>query len=459
MHRRFARLGILRRLGLAAACLAAIGSANAQFFGHCHDGTPEELQLSIDGHDEHMARLHRKLVTGWYFQGQLPDKPPPLPLAAIQQWLAALAPRRPVLLFHAYNAKTARLCTWLVSGRGIEATEVNALDQPDALDGLRRRALAALELNARSVPVRRSEMGKAQFEQQMAALDRELAALTQAPPPVRLDDVARRLLPGRVAETLASGRFDTLVVMPVLDLGVMPYAALPIDERRQLVDVAAVTIAPGFFVFRQPPHEAPRRFAGGLVVGNPHRDDPDWHLAPLPGADAEARAVAAMTKTPPLLGPAASRARMLERMRADPPPPLIYVAAHGVADARDPLDGGFLALSDGHWSGGKLVKEAPRSAVRPLVVLSACQTGLGKTFEVGTIGLARAWHEVGASSVVMSLWLVGDTPTRDLMTSFMQHAQAQPPDEALRQAMLERRAKDSRIAAWASFAVFGAPQR
>jgi CHAT domain-containing protein len=59
----------------------------------------------------------------------------------------------------------------------------------------------------------------------------------------------------------------------------------------------------------------------------------------------------------------------------------------------------------------------------------------------------------------MSLWLVGDVPTRHLMTSFMQHAQAEPPDEALRQAMLERRAKDPRIAGWASFAVFGAPQR
>jgi CHAT domain-containing protein len=433
--------------------------ANAQFFGHCHDGTPDELQRSIDGHDEHMARLHRKLVTGWYFQGKLSDKPAQLTLAAIRQWLSALAPRRPVLLFHAYNAETLRLCTWLVSSHSIEATVVKTLDHPGELGSLRGQALVTLDLNARSVPVRKAEMGKAQFEKQMAALDRELAALTKTSSPVRLEEVARRLLPDGVAQALASGRFDTLVVMPILDLGVIPYAALPIDEKRQLVDVAAVAIAPGFFVFRRPPLEAPRRFAGGLVVGDPHRDDPHWHLAPLPGADAEARAVAAITKTPPLLGPDATKARMLQRMRADPPPPLIYVAAHGVADDRDPLDGGFLALSDGRWSGGKLVKEAPRSPVRPLVVLSACQTGLGKTFDVGTIGLARAWHEIGASSVVMSLWRVGDAPTRYLMTDFMQHAQKQPPEEALRLAMLERRAQDPRIAAWSGFAVFGAPQR
>lgn len=450
---------LLARVVVGAALWWAACGAHAQFFGHCHDGTPQELQRSIDGHDEHTARLHGKLVTGWYTQGQLSDRPPPLTLAAIQRWLAALAPRHAALLFHAHDAASRRLCTWLVSSQGIETAVVQTLDGADTLAGVRAQTLQALELTTRSVPVRKSAMGKAQFEQQMAALDRELASLAQPPRALKLDEVAQRLLPGDVGRVVASGRFDALVVVPILDLGVLPWAALRIDDRRALVDIAAVTIAPGFFVFRQPPRVAPRSFGGGLVVGDPRRDDPDWHLPPLPGADAEARAVAALTGTPPLLGPEASKVRMLQRMRATPQPPLIYVAAHGVADAENPLDGGFLALSDGRWTGRQLVKEAPRSSVRPLVVLSACQTGLGKTFEVGTIGLARAWHEVGASSVVMSLWRVGDEPTRDLMTAFMQHAQALPPDEALRRAMLQRRQKDPRVAAWASFAVFGAPQR
>lgn len=448
----------LWRIGLAALCvLATAGAAKAQFFGHCVDATPDELQRSIDGHEEHMARLNRKLVTGWYFQGELSDRPPPLKVAQIQERLAALAPRRAALLFHAYNIQTRRLCTWLVSGSGIDAAVVQTLDRADALSDLRAQAMTALDLTSRSVPVRKSAVAKATFEQQMAALDRELAALLP-PAPVRLDAVARRLLPSDVQTALASGRFDTLVVMPILDLGLVPYAALPIDDKRQIVDVAAVVIAPGFFVFRQPPRAAPRTFTGGLAVGNPRSDDPDWHLTPLPGADAEARYVATITQTPPLLGQDASKARMLQRMRQRPAPLLIYVASHGIADASNPLDGGFLALSDGRWSGRQLVKEAPRSDVRPLIVLSACQTGLGKAFEVGTIGLARAWHEVGASSVVMSLWLVGDEPTLWLMTSFMQYAQKLPPDEALRKAMLDRRAIDPRIAAWASFAVFGAPQ-
>jgi CHAT domain-containing protein len=91
--------------------------------------------------------------------------------------------------------------------------------------------------------------------------------------------------------------------------------------------------------------------------------------------------------------------------------------------------------------------------------MSACQSGLGKNFEVGTIGLARAWHQAGASNVVMSLWNVGDASTAQLMTRFAAALRAYPPDHALRQAMLAQRATDPNPAHWASFAVFGLPER
>ena len=160
----------------------------------------------------------------------------------------------------------------------------------------------------------------------------------------------------------------------------------------------------------------------------------------------------------PLIGTMATKSAIFARLRKKSAPQLIYFAAHGVADDANPLDGGFLALSDVRWTGREIVRQTPRNIGRPLVVLSACQTGLGKNFEVGTIGLARAWHEVGASNVVMSLWLVGDRQTKLLMTRFMEHARGTPPDKALQQAMLERRREDPRVTAWASFAVFGAPE-
>lgn len=54
-----------------------------------------------------------------------------------------------------------------------------------------------------------------------------------------------------------------------------------------------------------------------------------------------------------------------------------------------------------------------------LVVLSACQTGLGKIEDAGIIGLARAFKIAGAGEVVVSLWNVDDKVTAELMTSFI----------------------------------------
>ena len=54
-----------------------------------------------------------------------------------------------------------------------------------------------------------------------------------------------------------------------------------------------------------------------------------------------------------------------------------------------------------------------------LVVLSACETGLGQVgYEEGIIGLTRAFTCAGARNVVASLWTVNDAQTKDLMVLF-----------------------------------------
>ncbi len=94
-----------------------------------------------------------------------------------------------------------------------------------------------------------------------------------------------------------------------------------------------------------------------------------------------------------------------------------------------------------------------------LVVLSACETGVGKVAEGdGVYGLRRALVIAGAESQVMSLWQVDDRATRDLMGDYYERLAAHKGrSEALRQVQLAMLAgKDYKHPYyWASFIFAG----
>ena len=75
-----------------------------------------------------------------------------------------------------------------------------------------------------------------------------------------------------------------------------------------------------------------------------------------------------------------------------------------------------------------------------IVVLSACETGLGDISGEGVFGLQRGFKKAGVQTILMSLWKVHDDATRILMTSFYRHyTQGIPKHEALRLAQKEVR--------------------
>lgn len=91
-----------------------------------------------------------------------------------------------------------------------------------------------------------------------------------------------------------------------------------------------------------------------------------------------------------------------------------------------------------------------------LVVLSACETGIGQLQRgEGIISLSRAFAYAGAKSIVTTLWSVNDEKTQDFMLTFYRHLQKMPRAEALHQARLDFLKKHTAEAAhpyyWAGF--------
>ena len=142
---------------------------------------------------------------------------------------------------------------------------------------------------------------------------------------------------------------------------------------------------------------------------------------------------------------------------------VIHLATH--AKSNDKL-GDYSFIAFGHTSDS--IPEPEKLYVRELynlnldaemVVLSACETGLGKLQKgEGVISLGSAFTYAGARSTVTSLWNVNDAQTIKLMKLFYENLnQNMPKDEALRQAKLTYLSNESLTAPffWAGFVPSG----
>ena len=94
-----------------------------------------------------------------------------------------------------------------------------------------------------------------------------------------------------------------------------------------------------------------------------------------------------------------------------------------------------------------------------LVVLSACETAVGKLHAEGPSSLARSFLNAGATRVVVSLWQVDDQATAQLMRYFYRALwhEGKAPAAALRAAQLALRAEEKYRAPyyWAGFELQG----
>jgi CHAT domain-containing protein/Tfp pilus assembly protein PilF len=144
---------------------------------------------------------------------------------------------------------------------------------------------------------------------------------------------------------------------------------------------------------------------------------------------------------------------------------IIHFATHGFANSDYPeLSGIVMSLVDekGNALNGflRLTDIFNLKLAADLVVLSACQTGMGQNIQgEGLVGLTRGFMYAGAQRVVVSLWTVDDEGTATLMSSFYQGMlqKGLTPAAALRAAQLEmwKQEKWKSPYYWAAFTLQG----
>jgi CHAT domain-containing protein len=210
-----------------------------------------------------------------------------------------------------------------------------------------------------------------------------------------------------------------LIVVPQAELNYLPFAALVDGANR-------------FFIERYELAETPSASVW-LTLGDRRRPSPTGGvlaLAPefgsLPASRQEVAAIQRLSgpNVRVLSGAAASESAF---RREAPVQRVLHLASYGVLNQRNPLFSYVQLAPGGEYDGRLEVHEVlGLNLAADLVVLSACQTGLGSgaLADVPTgddwVGLTRAFLHAGATNVVATLWPVDDWGTAALMETFYQ---------------------------------------
>lgn len=206
-----------------------------------------------------------------------------------------------------------------------------------------------------------------------------------------------------VAEDIADS--EQLVLIPSGTLNILPFGAL-LGERRLIEEKTLVELAKTTD-FLKISSEEPKPFERAVTFANATLD--------LPGTVEEGKVVRSLFPDSHLFQ--GGEANMANLAKFGAQADILHLATHGVWDASDSLQN-YLSLSNGERLGQDDIFNLDLSGTS-MVTLSACNTALGDTQDLGYVSsLAEAFWIAGSRSVVATLWSVEDNSTSDLMSRF-----------------------------------------
>ena len=280
---------------------------------------------------------------------------------------------------------------------------------------------------------------------------------------------------------------NSLFISPDSQLNLIPFAALQDNNGQYLVENYSLTyLTSGRDLLKLQNPVNPR--SSSVIVANPDYGadratiapyrgksqrsadltDLNWCCDPLAGTKAEAEAIIPLLPQPQVYTEEKALVEVITQVNA---PTILHLATHGfflpdseaetpaspnpltidtqkplVITSENPLLRSGLAFAGFNPSNDRL--DGALTALQAasldlwgtkLVVLSACQTGVGDVRNgEGVYGLRRALVLAGAESQLMSLWDVSDEGTKELMVKYYQKLTAgEGRSDALREVQLE----------------------
>jgi len=249
-------------------------------------------------------------------------------------------------------------------------------------------------------------------------------------------------------------RGKELLVIPHDVLHYLPFQALMSGQGKYLIQDYPIYYLSSASLMQFTNEK--KRAAGerALIMGNPSLGDEAYNLR---FAEREAKEVARAFPTSDVYVEA--EATKPRAVSLSPKYDVLHFAVHAELNEDDPMGSALLLAVAGNDNGRLKVGEIFSLDLKAdLVVLSACETGLGKLSNGDElIGLTRAFIYAGTPSIVTTLWKVNDRASYELMSAFYSNLKTMKKSEALRQAQLKTMKEFPQPFYWAAYVLTGEP--